>query len=64
MTTTKCLDIEIVDTHKYLVSSLVKGAGKILGVDQTDLSDILQNYVFKKAQVFLCTFDHTLRTEF
>ncbi len=51
-------------SNKNMLGSLVKVAGKIIGVNQTGPTEIFQNSVVKKAQVILCTTDHPLHTEF
>ncbi len=51
-------------SNKNRLGSLVKVAGKIIGVNQTVPTEIYQNAVVKKAQVILCITDHSLHTEF
>ncbi len=47
-------------SNKNRLGSLVKVAGKIIGVNQTVPTEIYQDHVIKKAQVILCTIDHPL----
>ncbi len=51
-------------SNKNRLGSLVKVAGKIIGVNQTVPTKIYQNAVVKKAQVILYITDHSLHTEF